>query len=88
MNTQYSDLGRNMRRVLQLLNTGGHYSAADISIHLHVCDPRSIIRSLRKKGIGIADYFGASPWTHICQNHNRQDIQILHLISFRRSETF
>ncbi|MBP7004796.1 MAG: hypothetical protein KBB03_05065 [Tidjanibacter sp.] len=57
MNTQYSDLGRNMRRVLQLLNTGGHYSAADISIHLHVCDPRSIIRSLRKKGIGIADYW-------------------------------
>ncbi len=42
-------------RILKLLSAGGHYSAADISVALHLSDPRSLIRRLRHKGIPILD---------------------------------
>lgn len=47
--------GFHQRRVYNLLLRGGRYSAADISIALHLSDPRSTIRDLRDKGIPIAD---------------------------------
>ena len=42
------------RSVLNLLRQG-RYSAADITIVLGLCDPRSYIRELRYKGFNILD---------------------------------
>ncbi len=42
-------------KVLRLLASGGKYSAYDISILSHMCDPRSAIAKLRKKGFAIDD---------------------------------
>lgn len=47
--------GYHQTRVMNLLRTGGMYSAADISIALRLSDPRSTIRDLRAKGVPIAD---------------------------------
>ena len=49
------------RRVLNLLSDGVPRSAADISIELHMSDPRSTIRELRAKGVLIADV-----WCNSC----------------------
>lgn len=43
------------RMVYNLLTQGGKYSVADISVNLHLSDPRGHIRTLRGKGINIAD---------------------------------
>lgn len=48
-------LPRIQRLVYNLLLSGGKYSVADISISLHLSDPRSHIAELRKKGITIYD---------------------------------
>ena len=48
-------------RVFQLLSDGVPRSAADISIELHMSDPRSTIRELRAKGVLIADV-----WCNSC----------------------
>ena len=42
-------------KVYRLLLDGVPRSAADITIALHLSDPRSAIRDLRKRGIPIAD---------------------------------
>lgn len=48
-------LSFHQHRVYNLLQTGGKYSAADISVALRLSDPRSCIRDLRAKGIDILD---------------------------------
>lgn len=48
-------LPRGQRRVMWLLMEGGKLSVADISSRLHISDPRSYIRDLRKKGFPILD---------------------------------
>lgn len=47
--------GFHQQRVINLLSDGGHYSVADISVALHLSDPRSVIRNLREKGYPISD---------------------------------
>ncbi|MDI9605563.1 MAG: hypothetical protein QM305_09655 [Bacteroidota bacterium] len=47
-------LSKRQRKVYELLRTGKH-SAADISIKLGYCDPRSHISILREKGITVLD---------------------------------
>ena len=47
--------GFHQKRVLSLLQRGEKLSAADITVALHVSDPRSHIRDLRAKGIEISD---------------------------------
>ena len=42
-------------KVYRLLLDGVPRSAADITIALHLSDPRSAIRDLRKRGVPIAD---------------------------------
>lgn len=41
------------RAVLDLLRSGGEWSAAEITLRLMVSDPRGIIRELRNKGYRI-----------------------------------
>lgn len=48
-------LSFHQQRVYNLLQSGKKYSAADISVALRLSDPRSCIRDLRAKGIGILD---------------------------------
>ena len=48
-------LAFHQHRVYNLLQTGGKYSVADISVALRLSDPRSCIRDLRAKGIDILD---------------------------------
>lgn len=48
-------LPRLQRAVYNLLAQGGQFSAADISIRLHLSDPRGHIRNLRDKGIRVLD---------------------------------
>ncbi len=48
-------LPRTQRHVMWLFMEGGKYSVADISSRLHLSDPRSHIRCLRKKGFAILD---------------------------------
>lgn len=43
------------QRVLNFLSRGGRYSVADISAALHMSDPRSSIRNLRRRGVPILD---------------------------------
>ena len=47
--------GFHQKRVLSLLQRGEKLSAADITVALHVSDPRSHIRDLRAKGVIISD---------------------------------
>lgn len=49
------NLPRIQRKVAYLLNDGGRYSAADISIRLNLSDPRGHIAKLRRKGLPIPD---------------------------------
>lgn len=43
------------RRVKTLLSNGGQYSTAEISMALHIADPRSVIRHLRHSGVKVSD---------------------------------
>ena len=52
-----ASLPRVRRRVYDLLMTGKHLSATDISVKTGVCDPRGHIRDLRKMGVDIVDYW-------------------------------
>lgn len=61
--TQYKyseSLPRIQRLVYNLLLTGDKFSVADISVHLHLSDPRSHIKQLRDKGITILDEWRTS----------------------------
>lgn len=49
------NLAPQQKRVYNILARGGRYSVVDISNGLHLADPRSTIRGLRKKGIPILD---------------------------------
>lgn len=53
-------LPRLQRAVYNLLSQGGQFSAADISIRLHLSDPRGHIRCLRDKGIRVLDEWRTS----------------------------
>lgn len=58
---KYSEsLPRIQQLVYNLLLTGGKFSVADISVHLHLSDPRSHIKQLRDKGISILDEWRTS----------------------------
>lgn len=48
------NISERQTKVLNLLRQGKH-SAADITIALGLCDPRSYIRELRYKGFNILD---------------------------------
>jgi len=48
-------LPRLQRKVYNYLQNGGKYSAADLSVALHLCDPRGHIAALRHKGFEICD---------------------------------
>ena len=48
-------VGYHEGRILNLLADGGQYSVADIVVALHLSDPRSSIRNLRRKGFAIVD---------------------------------
>lgn len=54
-NKDIQNLPRIQRKVFNLLNESGRYSAADISIQLNLSDPRGHISKLRRKGFAIAD---------------------------------
>lgn len=57
LNEQHKDtpkLSKRQKKVFELLLAGKH-SAADITIRLGYCDPRSYIRELREKGIIVKD---------------------------------
>lgn len=54
-NTFSEKLPHRQGKVYRLLLDGVPRSAADITIALHLSDPRSAIRDLRKRGIPIAD---------------------------------
>ena len=49
------NLPRLQKKLYDLLSMGGKYSAADISIRLHLCDPGGHISVLRAKGFNIRD---------------------------------
>lgn len=53
-------------RVLNFLSRGGRHSVADISIGLHLSDPRSVIRNLRAKGVPVLD-----EWYKCANSHGR-----------------
>lgn len=55
-------LPRIQKKVYDLLAGGGKYSTADISICLHLGDPRGHISELRKKGIPILDEWQESEY--------------------------
>ena len=55
------NLPRIQQMVYNLLLSGEKYSAADISIELHLSDPRSHIAELRNKGFLISDEWIMSP---------------------------
>lgn len=56
------NLPRLQRMVFNMLSDGGKYSVADISIRLHLSDPRSHIAELRNKGIAIFDEWRVSEY--------------------------
>lgn len=55
-------LPRIQRLVYDLLKGGGKYSVADISIALHISDPRGHIAKMRAKGIVILDEWRTSEY--------------------------
>ena len=64
--TTYSDLHRKCRgffltaqqfRVFSLLSAGIPRSSAEISTELKLCDPRGLIRDLRKQGVAVSDFW-------------------------------
>ena len=42
-------------QVYRLLSSGSRYSVIDIALRLHIGDPRSVIRDLRKMNINVSD---------------------------------
>lgn len=48
-------LPKHQRAILRILSDGGKYSAADLTVRTHYCDPRGHIKELRDKGIDILD---------------------------------
>lgn len=42
-------------KVIELLSSGSRFSVIDIAVRLHIGDPRSVIRNIRKSGIIIND---------------------------------
>lgn len=56
------ELPRIQRAVYKLLQRGGKLSAGDISVALHLSDPRGHIRNLRDKGICILDEWQKSEY--------------------------
>ena len=64
--TTYSGLHRKYRgisltaqqfRIFALLSDGIPRSTAEISTELNLCDPRGLIRDLRKSGILVSDFW-------------------------------
>lgn len=49
------DLPRQQKRVMEVLQRGGHYSVSDITILTGQSDPRGHIRRLRNKHFPILD---------------------------------
>lgn len=43
------------QRLITLLSNGGKYSVIAIANALHIGDPRSVIRNLRKSGVKVSD---------------------------------
>lgn len=54
------NLSYHQQRVYNLLMSGGQYSTADISVALHLSDPRSVIRDLRNYGAPVSDVWCTS----------------------------
>lgn len=50
-----AELSAQRRLVYRLLADGKPRSSADIAAELHLCDPRAVIRDLRKAGFPIGD---------------------------------
>lgn len=50
-------LPRVRRKIFNMLMTGRHLSATDLSIATGACDPRGHIRDLRDMGVDIRDYW-------------------------------
>lgn len=48
-------LTRKQRNIYSILSNGNKHSVADLSILTHYSDPRSLIKTLRDKGINILD---------------------------------
>lgn len=48
-------LNRSEYRVYSLLMEGGKFATFEISDRLHIPDPRSVIRYLRKMGVAVSD---------------------------------
>lgn len=55
-------LPRLQKAVYNLLMSGERYSVADMSIRLHLSDPRGHIAELRNKGIAILDEWQTSEY--------------------------
>ena len=49
------NLPRIQRKVYDILMSGGKYSVFDITVRLHLADPRGHIAALRRKGIAVLD---------------------------------
>ena len=45
------------KRLFSLLSDGFPRSTAEISTELNLCDPRGLIRDLRKSGIPVSDFW-------------------------------
>lgn len=50
-------LPRVRRKIFDVLMTGRHLSATDLSIATGACDPRGHIKDLRDMGVKIEDYW-------------------------------
>lgn len=48
------------KRLFSLLSDGFPRSTAEISTELNLCDPRGLIRDLRKSGIPVSDFWGGA----------------------------
>lgn len=61
------------RKIYDLLAGGAKLSVADISTVTRYCDPRSIIRNMRKKGVKISD-----EWRQGFKGIKRHKVYFLH----------
>lgn len=50
-------LSHQRKRLFSLLSDGFPRTAAEISAELNLCDPRGLIRDLRKLGIPVSDFW-------------------------------
>ena len=48
-------MNKKQAQLYNLLSSGSRYSVIDIAVRLHIGDPRSVIRDLRKMGIVVSD---------------------------------